>query len=287
MDLSIITVTLNAEDFIEKQIRSVQKATEGVEFEHIIVDNGSNDGTVGIIENNFSHIKIIKNKINTGFSHANNQAASLAGGKIFLCLNPDMELKPKSLKKIIDWMNLNTKVGISSCLLLNKLGKINLEATPRRFPTVFNQLAIVFKIHHFFPKILSSYLYSGFDWRVKHEVDSVRGSFMLIKRSIYDKLGWLFDPRYYIWFDDVDLCQHVRKMGYVVVHNPLITAVDLVGQTFKKQNKLWKQRCFTDSMIKYFKKWYPWYVWMWVWVSRPVGLILVCFFNKTDKKDYL
>ena len=86
-------------------------------------------------------------------------------------------------------------------------------------------------------------------------MDSVRGSFMIMRREVYEKLGWAFDPRYFIWFEDVDLCREVKKMGLKVVYTPVISCVDYVGQSFKKRTTLWKQKQFIKSMAQYFWKW--------------------------------
>lgn len=287
MDLSIFTITFNSKDLIGQQINSVLKAAEGLEFEHFIIDNGSNDGTVEFIKKEFPHIRLVESKKNLGFAGAHNVAFPLADGKYFLCLNPDMSLQPGSLKKLVDWLQVHQDVGLTSALLLDEKGNINQEATPRRFPTVLNQLAILLKIYKFFPGLLDNYLYKGVDWKTEQEVDTVRGSFMLLKREICDKLGWIFDPRYFLWFDDVDLCREVKKMGLKIVNNPMIGAVDLVGQTFKKQPNLWKQKQFTRSMLQYFQKWSPWYKWIWIWLFRPTAILLVAIFHLKGKKDYL
>ena len=73
MKVSVITVTWNSKDFILKQIHSVRKAVHFLDFEHIIVDNASSDGTVASIEDKFSWVHIIRNIENKGFSAANNQ----------------------------------------------------------------------------------------------------------------------------------------------------------------------------------------------------------------------
>jgi len=119
-----------------------------------------------------------------------------------------------------------------------------------------------------------------FDGDKEQEVDSVRGSFMLMRRDVVEKLGFAFDPRYYIWYEDVDICREVKKMGLKVMYSPVITAIDYVGQSFKKQESLWKQKNFTRSMLTYFQKWEAWYKWMWIWLARPVGIFMVFISNK-------
>lgn len=274
MNLSVITVTWNAKDNIFEQIKSVRSGCQNISFEQFIVDNGSTDGTPDQIAKEFPDIKIIRNAGNMGFGYANNQAAKLATGEFLLFLNPDMRVSAGSLDKTVSWMREHIDVGIASCKLLDSKGEVNAAALPRRLPGVLDQMAVVLKIPHIFPKVLNRYLYNGFDAEREQEVDSVRGSFLMMRREIYDRLGWAFDPRYYIWFEDVDTCREAKRLGFKVSYTPIISCVDYVGQSFKKQNTLWKQIQFTKSMLQYFQKWEPWYKWMWIAAVRPVGIFI-------------
>lgn len=283
MPLSIITVTWNSKEKIGRQIQSVEKAAEGLEFEEIIIDNASPDKTAEYIQQNFPQVKLIANSQNLGFGAANNQGLKQAQGDFVLFLNPDMQLEQGSLSKIVDWLKNKPQVGLVGCRLTNEKGEVNLEAGPRRFPTVLNQLAIIFKIHKVFPSVLNSYLMKGFDFEKEQEVETVRGSFMLVRRELLNQLGWGFDPRYFIWFEDVDLCREIKRLGYQVFYTPLISCVDLVGQSFKQRDSFWKQKNFTLSLLKYFQKWTSWYKWWWIWLARTIILPLVWIVEKIIK----
>ncbi len=254
MDLSVITVTWNVADLIEAQIKSVQAGCKNISFEEIVVDNASIDNTVEIIEQ-MGGVKLLKNDKNRGFAYPNNQAAKLATGEFLLFLNPDMRVQEGSLDKMVEWMRSHTDVGLASCKLLDEHGNLNKDALPRRFPTIWDQMAIILKLPHLFPGIVNKYLFKDFNPGIEQEVDSVRGSFMIMRRQVYEKLGWAFDPRYFIWFEDVDLCREVKKMGLKVVYTPIISCVDYIGQSFKKSNFFWKQKQFMKSMMQYFGKW--------------------------------
>lgn len=256
MDISIITVTWNSQEHIADQIRSVISASQGLEYEQIIVDNNSADKTVVIIKEKFPSVKIIANSKNVGFAVANNQGYKEARGEFLLFLNPDNKfIEPGSIKKWVEWMRAHPRVGISGCNLVDSKNNFNGLSAPRRFPTIFDQILILLKIPHIFPSVLNKYLYNNFDPNKEQVVDSVRGGCMLARRDNLDKLGWAFDPRYHIWFEDVDLCREAKRQGYEVMYTPVVAALDMVGQSFKKRNIFWKQFQFTRSMIKYFWKW--------------------------------
>lgn len=311
MELSIITVTWNSKNTIGRLIDSIPAAVfdpntgRSLSYEHWVVDNASPDGTAEWLQEKYGkqtidgqtmsgesfeftsetipRVRIWKNAKNEGFGAANNWAFHRAQGDCILFLNPDMKLEPESLYKACEWMWYHREVGIMSPKLVTETGEINLNAGPRRFPTVWNQLAIVFKIPHIFPKVLDTYLMKDFDYSQEQEVDSVRGSFMLVRHDFLSKLGTAFDPRYFIWFEDVDICKEAQKHGYKVVYNPAFQAIDYVGQSFNQRTTVWKQKKFTESMMKYFKKWGPGYAVVLVAVARPIGIALAWLGDKFRK----
>lgn len=279
MDLSIITVIHNDRENILRQLRSVNNGFNNLQIEQWVVDNGSEDGSADEIAKEFPSVHIIKNTDNKGFAVANNQAVKKSSGDFFLFLNPDMAVSPGSLDMITDWMRKRVDVGIASCKLIDENGVFNEEAKPRRFPKVTDQLAIILKLPHLFPSILKKYLYFDFNPDEEREVDTVRGSFMIMRKSFVDAVGYAFDPRFFIWFEDVDICKECWNRGLKVFYTPIISCVDFVGQSFKKKPTVWKQVNFSKSMLQYFKKWEPWYNWIWIAVFRPVGITLTAIQN--------
>ncbi len=272
MKLSIITVTWNSAELIIKQLASAKKGATHISIEQIVVDNGSTDATVALVKQQHPDVQVIANTENKGFGGANTQGVNISTGEYLLFLNPDMLVTEGSLDVIVAWMDAHTDVGIVSPKLVDEHGKLNDDATPRRFPRLWEQIALLLKLPHLFPHLLDGYYMKSFDADVEQDVDSVRGSFMLMRREMVNKLGWAWDPRYFIWYEDVDICREAKRLGYRVVHTPVITAVDYVGQSFKKRTTLWKQQQFTKSMLTYFRKWEPWYVWMWIALLRPVAI---------------
>lgn len=300
MELSIITVTWNSEKKIAEQIKSAVEAcksvagVEDVEFEQIVIDNASADQTVALIKKNFPDVKLIENKENAGFGAANNQGVKISRGEFIqhlsgesagfiLFLNPDMRLEPGSMLKMLRWMREKKDVGIASCKLVDADGKFNLEAGPRRFPKVWEQICLLLKLPHIFPSLLNNYLMKDFNPNLEQEVDSVRGSFMLVRRELVEKLGWGFDPRYFIWFEDVDLCREAKRLGYKIIYTPVVSCVDYFGQSFKQRTNVWKQKAFSRSMLTYFQKWEPWWRWVWIAIFRPAGIFLTWVGDKFFK----
>jgi len=255
MDLSVITVTWNNISTIGEQLNSTAQAADGLEFEQIVVDNNSSDNTASFIENNFKNVVLFKNKINAGFSKANNSAVKNAKGDYFLFLNPDMKLMAHSLKPMIEYLKNNHNVGVLSPRLTNENGNTAFGDGPRRFPKILEILVIFFKLPKLFPNLLNRYFYKDLNVQKIQTVESVRGAFMLVPKKVIESLGHAFDERYFCWFEDVDFCQEIKKMGKDVVYYPLFSATDLVGRSFKNRNIFWKQAIFFGSALKYFLKW--------------------------------
>ncbi len=284
MDLSVITVTWNSKDLIGEQIRSVFAGCTDISCEEIIVDNCSTDGTVEFVKEQFPNVSVIANKENKGFGAANNQGLEKATGEYVLFLNPDMKVAPGSLDTILEWMKSHEDVGIVSPKLVDEHGAFNRDASPRRFPKAWEQVALILKLPHIFPRLLDRYHMTDMDIDVEQDVDSVRAAFILVRREFLNKTGWAFDPRYFIWYEDVDICREAKRHGYRIVYTPVIQCVDYVGQSFKKRTTLWKQKQFTKSMLTYFKKWEPNYKWIWIALCRPVGIALAWMNDALHKK---
>ena len=255
IDISVITVTWNAQDTITDQLRSVISACKDISFEQIVVDNASTDETVNRVKAVSAHIELIVQTHNLGFAAANNQGARDARGRYLLFLNPDMKINKGALDDLVAWMDQHSQVGIVGCKLTRPDGTYYPEAGPRRFIRFIDVCVLLCKIHHIIPAALNRYRMKDFDSEQEQEVDSVRGAFLCMRRSLYDDLGWAFDPRYFLWFEDVDVCREAKARGYKVMYMPHIACVDYFGRSFAKRNTLWKQKQFFTSLVQYWHKW--------------------------------
>jgi len=257
MDISIIIVSWNVKEKLKANLEALYKSQGGFSFEVFVVDNSSEDDSVEMIKDSFPQVKIITNKENLGFARANNQAIKLAQGNHILLLNPDMQVMSDTLNNIVTWSKENPQATVTGCRLVNEGGETVRQV--RRFPKFIDQLMITLKLPHVFPGILNKYLQTNFDYNKKSKVDSIRGSFFLINRESYRKISGedkpYLDERYFIWFEEVDFCKQVYKLGGEVWYTPVAECVDYVGQSFGQVGRKKTQKYFSDSMLKYFEKW--------------------------------
>jgi len=253
MDLSIIIVSWNSCDKLKKNLASIM-ASEGLSYEVFVVDNASEDDTVEMVQRDFPAVHLMVNTKNLGFSAANNQAIRLSQGNFILLLNPDMIVDSRTLARAVGWLRAKPEALVAGFKLINKDGEIIKHV--RRFPALLDQLAIVFKVPHLFPRILNRYIIEDFDYDSEAKVDSIRGSFFFIRRRAIEELG-LLDERFFVWFEEVDYCKRVYQAGGQVWYSPAVHAVDLIGQSFKLLPRKQAQKYFRDSQLKYFAKWMP------------------------------
>lgn len=269
MDLSIVIVSWKVKNKLSANLSALFKSQGDFKYEVFVVDNYSSDGTVEMVSSEFPEVTLIANKENLGFAAANNQAIKQTSGKYILLLNPDMQVRPDTLFKMFDWAKNNQRATVSGCKLVNERGEVIRQV--RRFPKFSDQLAVTLKLPHIFPKIVDHYLASDFDYSQASRVDSIRGAFFLINREAYEKISTsklpLLDERYFIWFEEVDFCRGVTRFGGEVWYAPIAECVDYVGQSFAQVKRGQAQKYFSDSMIKYFRKWEP------LWQARFLKFI--------------
>lgn len=278
-DLSIIIVSWNVKDKLRENLQALFASVGGMDFEVWVVDNNSADGTGTMVETEFPWVKLIANDANLGFAKANNQALRSVQGEFTLLLNPDMKVSPDTLFNMLSWMRKNTQAAVAGCHLISETRETVKHV--RRFPQICDQLAIVLKLPHLFPKVLKEYLREDFDYGQAARVDSVRGGFFMMRRETIEQVG-LLDERYFIWFEEVDYCKRAYEKGLEVWYTPVAECIDYVGQSFKQVKRDTTQHYFQDSMLKYFKKWHPGWQYLLLWLAWPIGRLMVSLAEKAS-----
>lgn len=257
MILSIVIVSYKVKEKLRANLQALFASENAPEFEVFVVDNNSQDGSVEMIKENFPQVKLIVNHENLGFSKANNQAIKKSQGDFILLLNPDMQVFSDTISKALLSAQGKPEAVVSGIKLQDQKGK-NISHI-RRFPKLFDQLMVVLKVPHFFPRVLDDYLCKDFNYEKSAIVDSVRGAFFMINRGSWQKISGesepLLDERYFIWFEEVDFCRQVYSKGGEVWYFSNASCLDYVGASFSQVKRKIKQNYFRDSMLKYFSKW--------------------------------
>lgn len=219
--ISIIIVNYNAGEYIKSCLQSLEDVKKEIDFEIFVVDNASEDQSIEEIKKRFPKVNYILNDENLGFGKANNQAMRLAKSEYILLLNPDSKVLPGTIKAMVDFMDQNLEVGAASCKVELSDGSID-WASHRGFPTPWASLLyFVFK---------NRKLYNLTDQKLDevHEVDSIVGAFMLLRRSVLGKVG-LFDEDYFMYAEDIDLCFRIKQAGFKIMYVPFVKILHLKG----------------------------------------------------------
>jgi GT2 family glycosyltransferase len=210
--LSIIIVTWNSEEFIKNCLQSIFNTRGSIELEVIVIDNGSQDETVKIVQEFKPLVKPVFNQTNLGYAKGNNQGIEIARGEYILLLNPDVELKENSLRLMLDFMEEHKEVNGMGPQLLNLNGTI--QPSCREFPDFSILLWEISGLSFLFPKsrLFGRWRMGYFDFQSSREVDQPMGSCLLLRRKTLEYAGVL-DVNFPIFFNDVDLCYQIKKSG--------------------------------------------------------------------------
>jgi len=260
MDLSIIIVNWNVSNLLRQCLKSIFLFVRDIDFEVIVIDNNSYDGSIQMLNSlTFEHnnLQVIFNKENAGFSKANNQGLAMARGKYVLFMNPDMEMVENTPLKLLRYMEDSPTVAACACQL--QYGDGHRQPNIKRDPKLLSQIWILYKLHHFLkPWFLKKYLAKDFDYTREQEVEQIMGAFVFIRREIIKKIGgWSED--YFIWWEDLDLCKQLRKMGEKIMYLPDTRVIHYESRSFNQQMSLIKQKRFNRGLLIYFKKYHNWF----------------------------
>ena len=253
MDLSIIIVNYNVKEFLQNLLHSIDKALQNLSSEIIVVDNASDDGSVEWIKSKFPSVKLIENKTNLGFGKANNQALKIAEGKYLLLINPDAIVSEDTFTKMIDFLEGQKDAGLAGCKILNPDGSLQL-ACRRSFPGPWTSFCKVTGLSNFFPnsKMFARYNLTYLNENQTYEVDAISGSFMMLKRVVYEKLGG-FDEQFFMYGEDLDLCYRVQKAGYKVFYVHTTQVIHYKGESTKRSS-MDETKIFYNAMHLFVKK---------------------------------
>lgn len=236
MKLSVIIVNYNVEHFLEQCLHSVQKALANISGEVIVVDNSSVDGSVAMLQKKFPQIKLIANEKNVGFSAANNQAIREAKGEFVLLLNPDTVVQEDTFEKSVRFMDTHPEAGGLGVMMLDGKGNF-LPESKRGLPTPSVAFYKVFGLAALFPrsKTFGKYHLGYLDKNKTHEVDVLAGAFMLIRKSVLDKIG-LLDETFFMYGEDIDLSYRITLGGYKNYYFPETRIIHYKGESTKKSS---------------------------------------------------
>lgn len=254
MDLSVCIVNWNTCQDLARCLESLQRDQGPLEYEVWVVDNGSRDGSVQMVQKQFPGVHLLVNSTNVGFSAANNQALRACRGRYAFLLNPDTVVHEGSLGRLVGFLDRHPEAGVVGVKLLNPDGSVQYSC--RTFPTVG---AVIFRGTLFgwlFPRNRATRDYLMQDWphdQVRR-VDWVSGAGMAVRRSLWERIG-LLDERFFMYCEDMDFCRRAQEAGWSVYFFPGAVVTHIIGRS-SDQNLTAMILQFHRSMYLYFDKYY-------------------------------
>ena len=253
MKLSVIIVNYNVKHFLEQCLHSVQKACNNIDSEILVVDNNSVDGSCSLVKDKFPEVILLENKTNVGFSIANNQAIKQAKGEYILLLNPDTVVEEDTFAKVLEFMDKTPNAGALGIKMIDGKGNF-LPESKRGLPTPLVAFYKIFGLSKLFPKNkkFGAYHLSYLNNDKIHKVDVLSGAFMLLRKTVLNKVG-LLDEGFFMYGEDIDLSYRITLAGYENYYFPETTIIHYKGESTKK-NSVNYIRIFYNAMIIFSNK---------------------------------
>jgi len=259
-EASLIMLSFNTRELVRESLSSLIASSADVDAEIIVVDNASHDGSADMVAAEFPQVRLIRAPQNLGFAGGNNLGRKAAQGDFLVLVNSDAFIEPGALQRGLERMRESPQVGLAGGLLVGRDQR--LEPSARRFPSLLNDLLSLTGLAARYPH---SRFFGRFDrtWANPHEpaqVDWVPGAFCIIRQSALEQIGF-FDERFFLYYEEVDLCRRLRKAGWTVWYWPDLQAVHWGGESSKtlsaqtvsnhgRQLTLWRMR----SALLYYRK---------------------------------
>lgn len=250
--VSIIIVYYKVSKELFDCLNSLEKWKMKVSNEIIVVDNDEKPTIQKALQKQFPNVLYIQSGLNVGYGAANNIGAKKAHGEFLFFLNPDTLVEKGAIDVLTKFLNVNKDVGIVSPLLLDKNNKpYPLQGTKTLTP--LRAIICLSFINKLFPNNIVARKYWYLDWNKKQpkEVDVMPGTAFLVDKSIFEKIGG-FDKRFFLFFEENDICMRVQKQGYKIYIYPKAKVTHLWGRSTRKGKNI--AQIFRRSRFLYFQK---------------------------------
>jgi GT2 family glycosyltransferase len=233
MKLSVVIICWNDLKVIKECLRSIYATTKQTEFEVVVSDNGSTDGSIEFIRKNYPQARVVENNANLGFAKGNNSGIRAADGEYVLILNPDTIIHEGALDTLVAFAESHPEAGAFGCRVENPDGSYQCSA--RLFPTVWRYWMSALYLRHLAPlcRIFRYEEYPGWRGDSVRVIDWQSGCCVMFNGDLLKRLGG-FDEQFFYHFEEVDLCRRVWNAGFPIVFTPAAVITHLGGQSVSR-----------------------------------------------------
>ena len=256
VNLSIIIVNWKSAVYLDNCIRTICENTEGLNYEIIVVDNASYDGSEAIANRYGEIVHFVQSNENLGFPRANNLGYRHSSGKVLLFLNPDTEILGGALVRMYELLIILSEAGCLGCRILNSDGTVQTSCI-QAFPTITNQFLGAELLMRFAKRSRLWGMAPLFDLSLGPvEVEATSGACLMIRKEVFEKVG-AFSEDYFMYTEDLDLCFKTHKAGF---RNYYFGDVSVVhhggGSTKERGGNAFSVVLMCESMRRFMGKFY-------------------------------
>lgn len=254
LTLDIVIVSYNVRYQLEQCLRSVERASQGLDLNIWVVDNASSDETEPYLKERFPYVHFIANKENAGFSRANNQAIRLGKGSYVLLLNPDTIVGEDVLRGCLQFLEEHPEVGATGVRMLQPNGSFAPESR-RGLPTPFTSFCKMTGLSTLFPKsrFFGRYYMRYLNTEEPSRIEVISGAFCMVRREAIERIG-LLDEDFFMYGEDIDLSYRLLQAGWQNYYLPY-TILHYKGESTVKSSFRYVH-VFYNAMLIFFNKHY-------------------------------
>jgi len=233
-DISAVLVSYNTIEMTKKALNCLFASSHNFKMNVIVIDNDSRDHSAEKLRHDYPHITLLANKQNVGFGRANNQALPFIDSRYLLLLNTDAFVEADTVAKTVRYMDDHPSCGILGVKLLARDGA--LQPSCRFFPTPWNIFLNRTGLHRLFRY---AQLIDDKNWNPANiqDCDWVPGCYYLIRREVVNQIG-LFDPRFFLYYEEVDHCYAAKAAGWHVTYYPHTSVIHIGGESAKSTGEI-------------------------------------------------
>jgi len=255
-ELSIVIVTWNSERWIERCLRSLPAACEGLSYEVVVYDNASIDGTLRLLPDDTT--RVIRSQQNDGFAVGTNRALAEARGRYIFLLNPDCDLDPRALTLLCEFLDHNPNAAAAAPLLVGEGGASQHEFQLRRLPTLRGLAAEALLLDKMFPRnrATAHYRYRDLDLSQPQRIEQPAAAALLVRRDVFDEIGGFDEQFSPAWFEDVDYCRRLNAAGKELFVVPAAQARHVGGASLEHMEYARFIDLWYRNMWRYAHKWF-------------------------------
>ena len=229
MNLSIVIVNWNTKDLVCQCLDTIIENPPSGDYDIWVVDNASSDGSAEVVQKRFPQVNLIDNDKNIGFASANNLALERCQGNYILLLNPDTKVLPEALNHLSAFLDTHPKAGAAGARLLFPDRTFQTSCYP--FPTLSKELWRLLHLDSLFT--YGVYQQNQWDQTEARKVDVIQGAAFLVRKEVLDQVGY-FDPDYFMYTEEVDLCYRIHQAGWSLYWVPQSEIIHYEGQSTKQ-----------------------------------------------------